>query len=146
MKELIKNEDLSFDSYISDNRTKLDESLISLRLMKVLDDFLIENSITHRDFAKNINCSESYISQLMSGTKKFNVSFLNKFEKAFKLKMNFKIESRNKMALVSEGNQLFFVGLSSDSSVVVGTDTVDLIMSDGTYTVDTKDNASLEIS
>lgn len=95
MKEVINNSNNSLNSYIENNRSKIDEALVSLRLMKEIDDFLEINNIKQRDFADKIGCSEAYISQLMSGTKKFNTSFINKFEKIYNLKIDFKIKHKN---------------------------------------------------
>lgn len=94
MSKSLKNTNNFLSSYIEDNRTKIDESLVSLRLMKEIDDFLEINQINHRDFANNVGYSESYISQLMSGIKKFNSSFINRFEKNFDLKIEFKIQPK----------------------------------------------------
>lgn len=85
----------SLNSYIEDNRTKIDEALVSLRLMKEVDDFLDINNISQRDFASNIGYSEAFVSQLMSGTKKFSAAFINRLEKTYKLKVDFKITTKN---------------------------------------------------
>jgi transcriptional regulator with XRE-family HTH domain len=81
----------SIESYIDKNREKIDESLISLRVMKEVDRFLDYERLTNRDLALKMGYSESYISQLMSGVKNMNVSFINKFEKCFEAKFDFKI-------------------------------------------------------
>jgi transcriptional regulator with XRE-family HTH domain len=101
MKELIEQSN-SLSSYRENNRTKIDEALVSLRLMKEVDDFLDINEISQRDFASNIGCSEAFISQLMSGTKKFNASFLNKFEKFYDIKVDFKIKSKISSDFISK--------------------------------------------
>jgi transcriptional regulator with XRE-family HTH domain len=101
MKELIEQSN-SLSSYKENNRTKIDEALVSLRLMKEVDDFLDINQISQRDFATNIGYSEAYISQLMSGTKKFNASFLNKFEKTYEIKIDFKIRSKKSVDFISK--------------------------------------------
>lgn len=94
MSKAINNPFISMQSYIDSNRTKLDESLVSLRLMKEIDDFLEINNVNQRDFASCLGYSEAYISQLMSGTKKFNTSFINKLEKKYNLEVNFKINCK----------------------------------------------------
>lgn len=81
----------SFQSYIEKNREKLDESLVSLRIMKEVDGFLDYKKLSNKDLSVHLGCSESYISQLMSGVKKVNTSFINKFEKEFSVKFDFKI-------------------------------------------------------
>lgn len=79
-----------FDSYIDENRIKIDESLVSLRFMKEVDDFIEFNKISQRRLAEEIGYTEAYISQLMSGVKKVNTSFINKFEKRYEIKVQFK--------------------------------------------------------
>lgn len=81
----------SIQSYIDKNRDKIDESLVSLRIMKELDRFLDYKNITNKDLANKLGYSESYVSQLMSGVKNVNVAFINKFEKRFSTKFDFKI-------------------------------------------------------
>jgi len=44
------------------------------------------------ELAKKLDYTESYVSQLMSGVKKVNVSFINKFEKKFNVEIDFKIK------------------------------------------------------
>ncbi|MEH6618509.1 helix-turn-helix transcriptional regulator [Maribacter arcticus] len=102
MKEIINNSSSSLNSYIENNRTKIDESLVSLRLMKEVDDFLDVNEISQRDFADNIGYSEAFVSQLMSGTKKFNASFINRFEKVYDIKIDFKIKSKSTYDFISK--------------------------------------------
>ncbi len=93
-KELIEVSNL-FNTYVNENREKIDESLVSLRLMKEVDDFLCLNNINQRDFARDLEYSEAYISQLMSGTKKFNASFINKLEKLYNIIIEFNIKYKN---------------------------------------------------
>lgn len=85
------NQRFSIESYVDKNREKIDESLISLRLMKEVDRFLDYEKLSNKDLATKMGYSESYISQLMSGVKNVNVSFINKFEKCFESKFDFKI-------------------------------------------------------
>lgn len=82
---------LPIQSYIDKNREKIDESLVSLRLMKEVDMFLDANNIPNKLLAKDLGYSESFISQLMSGVKKINTSFINKFEKNYKVRVIFSI-------------------------------------------------------
>ncbi len=81
----------SIQSYVEKNREKIDESLVSLRIMKEIDNFLDYKKLSNKDLANSLGFSESYISQLMSGVKSVNVSFLNKFERAFSVKYGFNI-------------------------------------------------------
>ena len=91
MSNLQKYDGFVLDSYIKKNREKLDESLVSLRLMKEVDDFLEMNGLNQKELAESIGYTESYVSQLMTGVKKANTSFINKFEKVFKVKIRFSI-------------------------------------------------------
>lgn len=85
----------SIQSYIDKNREKIDESLVSLRVMRQIDKFLDYEKLTNKDLAVQLGYSESYISQLMTGVKNVNVSFINKFEKIFEAKLDFKIYLKN---------------------------------------------------
>ena len=107
MKNPVHISSKSLNSYIEDNRTKIDEALVSLRLMKEVDDFLDVNNISQRDFASNIGYSEAFISQLMSGTKKFSASFINRLEKNYRLKVDFKIRTKNDSDFVTKISNSF---------------------------------------
>ena len=96
MSNVNKIDTTSFDSYLSKNRTKIDESLVSLRFMKEVDNFLDFNKITQRKLAEDIGCTEAYVSQLMSGVKKINTSFINKLEKRYEVKVEFKLLPKKK--------------------------------------------------
>ncbi|WP_113661767.1 helix-turn-helix domain-containing protein [Pedobacter nanyangensis] len=89
MNEIAKR--FTIQSYVDKNREKLDESLVSLRIMKEIDNFLDCKRLSNKDLALNLGYSESYISQLMSGVKNINTSFISKFEKQYSVKFNFKI-------------------------------------------------------
>jgi transcriptional regulator with XRE-family HTH domain len=128
MKEVILSTN-SLNSYIENNRMKIDEALVSLRLMKEVDDFLEINKISQRDFADNIGYSEAFISQLMSGTKKFNASFINKFEKIYDIKIDFKIKSKN------TGN---FISKLSNSHIEININIFGLTPSENTFSFESK--------
>lgn len=93
MSEVTKR--FSIQSYLDNNREKIDESLVSLRVMKEVDRFLDYEKLSNKDLAIKLGYSESYVSQLMSGVKNINVSFINKFEKSFDAKLDFKIYLKN---------------------------------------------------
>ena len=108
MSEVLKTSIFSMQSHIDSNRTKLDESLVSLRLMKQIDEFLDLHEVNQREFASHLGFTEAYISQLMSGTKKFNTSFIkNKFEKIYNVEFDFKINYKR--------NESFFTDISNSS-------------------------------
>jgi transcriptional regulator with XRE-family HTH domain len=93
--------DFPIQSYIENNREKLDESLVSLRLMKEIDMFLDAKDISNKLLAQDLGYSESFISQLMSGVKKINTSFINKFENNYNVKFRFSIEEEKEENFIS---------------------------------------------
>lgn len=123
MSKVINSQTNSLQSYIDANRTKLDEALVSLRLMKEIDDFLEMNNVSQRELAKCLGYSEAYISQLMAGTKKFNISFLNNFENNFDVEVNFKIKCKAESSYFSKPSNssiqisVHFHGAHSSNSV-----------------------------
>jgi transcriptional regulator with XRE-family HTH domain len=137
MKKVVKTSSNSLDSYIEDNRMKIDEALVSLRLMKEIDDFLDDNKISQRDFAGNIGCSEAYISQLMAGTKKFNTSFINKFEKNYKLKIDFKIKTKSEYAVVSK---------MANSHIEININLIEVIRAENIFSFENKPNEFSEMN
>lgn len=92
-KELKVNNE--FTDFLDKNRDKLETSLVSLRFMKEIDDFIYFNDLTQRNFAAKMNVSEAYVSQLMSGVKRLNMGFLKNFEKSFNVEMKVKIVSED---------------------------------------------------
>ncbi len=91
MNSEIQKIETPIQSYLEINRDKLNESLVSLRLMKEIDLFLEEKDLSNKTLALDLGYSESFISQLMSGVKKVNTSFINKFEKNYNVRINFSI-------------------------------------------------------
>lgn len=89
MSDLANN--FSIQSYIDSNREKIDESLVSLRFMRQVDEFLDYKNLSNKDLSVALGYSESFVSQLMSGTKKINTSFISKFENRYNVKVDFKI-------------------------------------------------------
>lgn len=102
MDKISKIEQFSIQPYLDANRTKLDESLVSLRLMKEIDDFIEINDINQKDLASKLGYSNAYISQLMAGVKKINTSFINRFEKKFNLQIEFKIKCKENSSYYSK--------------------------------------------
>ncbi len=127
MKDIIHISSNSLNSYIEDNRTKIDEALVSLRLMKEVDDFLDVNNISQRDFATNIGYSEAFISQLMSGTKKFSASFINRIEKTYDLKIDFKIKPKRDSDFITK---------ISNSFIEININIMRVIESKNTFSID----------
>lgn len=82
------------NSYVETNRSKLDSSLVSLRILRQIDNFMDYHEISQRGLATALDVSESYVSQLMSGTKKINVALISKFEKSFNVEFDFKLKRK----------------------------------------------------
>lgn len=97
--EITTSEGISVNilDFLSDNRTEIDESLVSLRYMRKIEEFLQTNKSTKRDLALKLEYSESYISQLMTGTKKINVSFINKFENRYNVHFDVVIKHKEEI-------------------------------------------------
>ena len=128
MKELLKN-NYSIQSYIDENREKIDESLVSLRLMKEIDEFLDFQNVNQREFSTSLGCSEAYVSQLMSLKKKFNTSFINKFEKKYDVEISFKIKPKKREEFFSE---------LSGSSIQINVNLLTVISSEKVYSFENR--------
>jgi|GEM_PF-6451610 len=74
--------------------SKMNEAMVSLRVMRQIDDYLTYLEMTNREFADRLEVNESYISQLMTGTRRVNIAFLNKIEEVFNVKFIFKIDHK----------------------------------------------------
>ncbi len=137
MSKVIDNSNYSLNSYIENNRTKIDEALVSLRLMKEVDDFLEINNISQRDFASKIGYSEAFISQLMSGSKKINTSFINRLEKRYDLKINFKITCKDNSNFISK---------ISNSSIQININIFGLIESENIFSLESNNSDFSELN
>ena len=84
------------NSYVDTNRDKIDSALVSLRIIKQIDNFMDYHEISQKNLSNKLDVSESYVSQLMSGTKKINVNLISKFEKRYNVEFDFKIKIKNK--------------------------------------------------
>lgn len=87
----------SLNSYVDNNREKIDVALVSLRIIKQIDDFLDANDINQKELATKLKVSEAYVSQLMSGSKKINMQMINSFEKKFDVEFEFKLKNKSSM-------------------------------------------------
>lgn len=95
MNKPIKVKNNLLTSYVEDNRDKIDTALVSLRIVKQIDNYLDNINCNQKDLAIALGVTESYVSQLMSGSKKVNVQLINRFEKEFNVEFNFHIERKN---------------------------------------------------
>lgn len=85
----------SISTYAQSNREKLDIALLSLRIIKQIDLYMEDNNVSQKQLSEKLEVSEAFISQLMSGSKKINVQFLNKFEKCYNVEFDFKLKDKN---------------------------------------------------
>lgn len=76
--------------------------------MKQIDKFLDYEKLTNKDLAVQLGYSEAYISQLMTGVKNVNISFLNKFEKRFATKFDFKVYLKDEDAFLHQCPLMFW--------------------------------------
>lgn len=132
MKEIDKN---NINTFITQNRTKLDEALVSLRFMKEVDEFLDENEISQREFAELLGYSEAFVSQLMSGTKKVNTSFINRLEKSFDVIVKFNIEHKH---------QSDYFARFYDNSIVVNINAHEMNPTNLVYTLSVDDEQAYD--
>ncbi|MGA9212356.1 helix-turn-helix domain-containing protein [Kaistella sp.] len=97
----------------------MDESLVSLRFLKEIDDYLEYKNLTNRDLANALGFSESYISQLMTGVKKINISFINKFEKNFNLEFDIKIKdcTKNNFFRFNTANTVYEINILVNTNI-----------------------------
>lgn len=108
-----------FDTYLDKNRIKIDESLVSLRFMKEVDNFIDFNNISQRRLAEDVGYTEAYVSQLMSGVKRVNASFINKLEKKYDIKVQFKILPNNECDYITSFTNTFIeININIFDSVV----------------------------
>lgn len=82
------------NSYADSNRQKLDAALVSLRIVKQIDDFLDNYNLNQKDLASGLGVSEAFVSQLMSGSKKINMQILSNFEKSFNAEFDFTLKRK----------------------------------------------------
>ena len=110
----------SIQSYIDKNREKLDEALVSLRIMKEIDKFLDYKNLSNKDLANGLGYSESYISQLMSGIKKVNTSFISKFEKKYGVRFDFKVYLNNENVFLQrlDERRIFKININLNTVII----------------------------
>lgn len=96
---------IEFNSYTEKNREKIDESLVSLRLIREIDEFLEYKNKSNKEFAIDLGFTESYISQLLSGVKKINMAFINKFEKKYNVYFDFKLHLKEEKEYLKYTNE-----------------------------------------
>ncbi len=91
-KEIIQSYSNEINSLIEKHRVDINESLVSLRFLKELDFFMEEQNLAKKDLAEDLGVSRAFVSQLMSGTKKINVGFINRLEKKYNIEFKVNIQ------------------------------------------------------
>tara|TARA_R110002126_G_scaffold263187_1_gene406187 strand:+ start:234 stop:650 length:417 start_codon:yes stop_codon:yes gene_type:complete len=71
------------------------KEILSLKFVKVIENFLVQNKISKKDFAKTMDYSPSYISQIFSANKFVNIDFLVKAQNALKMPFEVKLGDYN---------------------------------------------------
>ncbi|MEM0996898.1 MAG: helix-turn-helix transcriptional regulator [Bacteroidota bacterium] len=69
-------------------------SMISLDIIRTLEAYMDEKGLTKADIAAKIGTSKSYLTQLFSGEKLVNMTFMYRLQKAFGLEFEFGLSNR----------------------------------------------------
>lgn len=76
-------------------KLELEAELLHLKFIGVIEDLMEQEKITKAELAERLSTSKSYITQLFTGDKLFNIKTLVKLQRA--LNFNFKIEAERKL-------------------------------------------------
>lgn len=71
------------------------KEILSLKFVKVIEGFLNQNAISRKKLAKDMDYSQSYISQVFSAHKSVNMDFLVKVQNALGLPFDVKLGDYN---------------------------------------------------
>lgn len=115
----MNNKELSIANFQIDDihDEKINESLLSLRFMKQIDDYLETYGDKNKDLASKLQYSESYVSQLMTGCKNVNVSFLNKVEQLYDVYFEIKLIEKKVVKIEREKKENNWTILFSDDVI-----------------------------
>lgn len=83
---------LSFEN--ENEKLELEAELLHLKFVGVIEDLMEQENITKAELAERLLTSKSYITQLFTGDKLFNIKTLVKLQRA--LNFNFKVEADRK--------------------------------------------------
>lgn len=83
---------LSFDN--ENERLELEAELLHLKFVGVIEELMEQENITKAELAERLSTSKSYITQLFTGDKLFNIKMLVKLQRA--LNFNFKVDADRK--------------------------------------------------
>ncbi|MDO1513524.1 helix-turn-helix transcriptional regulator [Maribacter confluentis] len=71
------------------------KEVLSLKFVKVMEQFLDQTDLSRKELASQMQCSQSYISQVFNATKFVNMDFLVKFQNAIGLPFSVKLGDYN---------------------------------------------------
>lgn len=71
------------------------KEMLSLKFIKVIENFLNQNNVSRKKLANDIDCSQSYISQIFNANKSVNMDFLVKVQNALGLPFDIKLGDYN---------------------------------------------------
>ncbi len=77
-----------------EEKLELEAELLHLKFVRVVEKLMENEGVTKADLASELSKSKSYITQLFSGSKLFNIKTLVKLQHA--LNFNFKITAENR--------------------------------------------------
>lgn len=83
---------LSFEN--ENEKLELEAELLHLKFVGVIEELMEQENITKAELAEKLSTSKSYITQLFTGDKLFNIKTLVKLQQA--LNFNFKIDAERK--------------------------------------------------
>lgn len=110
--------------------------MVSLRILSEIEEICIKRNITHKQLAKEIEISESYLSQLFCGDKQINTMFIAKIEEAFDLTLSSKL---------IPNNQRIYTRIYTDAEVeVIRKTSYDKGCADMKLFINTRDNQEFE--
>lgn len=83
---------LSFEN--ENEKLELEAELLHLKFVGVIEELMEQEGITKAELAERLSTSKSYITQLFTGDKLFNIKTLVKLQRA--LNFNFKVDTDRK--------------------------------------------------
>jgi transcriptional regulator with XRE-family HTH domain len=83
---------LSFEN--ENEKLELEAELLHLKFVGVIEELMEQEGITKAELAERLSTSKSYITQLFTGDKLFNIKTLVKLQRA--LNFNFKVDADRK--------------------------------------------------
>lgn len=78
-----------------EEKFEFQKEILSLKFVKVIENYLNQNKISKKDFAKSTGYSQSYVSQVFCAHKYVNMDFLVKSQNALELPFDVKLGDYN---------------------------------------------------